>query len=248
MTPLVLLHGFMGRGADWAAVLESAAFGLEPSGRRSQAEVWAPDLPGHGAALALEAEAYSMDGAAARVLEDVAEPADVVGYSMGGRLALHIAVTRPEAVRRLVLVSASPGLRTADERAARRALDAQRAADLGADLEGFLERWYRMPMWGDLEDDQRQTLAAGRAQNDPAELGRSLRGMGTGAQPSHWSALGGISAPALAVAGALDDRYVRLAREMAGHGLEAAVVPGAGHSVHTEAPDALALLLTTFLS
>ncbi|MGB3542804.1 MAG: hypothetical protein WBA11_07780, partial [Rubrivirga sp.] len=94
------------------------------------------------------------------------------------------------------------------------------------------------------------------AANDPRELGRSLKGMGTGAQPSHWDALGGISAPALAVAGALDAKYVRLAHEMAEHGLDSlpqtrsrvAVVPGAGHSVHTEAPDALALFLTSFLS
>ena len=241
MTPLVLLHGFMGRGSDWSAVLESDRFGLK---RR----VVAPDLPGHGVSLGLEADEYTMDGAVARVLEAVDAPADVVGYSMGGRLALHLAVTRPEGVRRLVLVSASPGLALASDRAARRVLDAERAAALEDDLPTFLEDWYQMPLFASLDDDQRRALAASRSDNDPAELGRSLVGMGTGAQPSHWDALARISAPALAVAGTLDATYVRLAHEMAQHDLEVAVVPGAGHSIHTEAPDALAALLTSFLS
>lgn len=242
MTPLVLLHGFMGRGTDWDAVLAAEGLGRE---------VYAPDLPGHGTSVGLEDEAYTMDGAAERVLEGAggaSERVDVVGYSMGGRLALHLAVTRPDVVRRLVLVSASPGLRTEAERVARRALDARRAAAIEHDLEAFLEDWYRTPLFSGLEDGARRTLTASRAHNDPTELGRSLRGMGTGEQPSHWPALAGISAPALAVAGALDTKYVRLAGDMAEHGLEVAVVPRAGHSVHTEAPDALALLLTSFLS
>ena len=237
MRPTVLLlHGFLGRGRDWDAIRAGLPAGWP---------TLAPDLPGHGAAVGLPEAAYTIDGAAARLADALAAPADVVGYSMGGRLALHLAVTRPDVVRRLVLVSASPGLRADAERAARRTLDAQRADEIAADLPGFLRRWHRMPLFAMLPDALRRQLEAEKAVNDPAELGRSLLGMGTGAQPSHWNALARISAPTLAVAGGLDAKFVRLAREMAraGPAVELAVVPDAGHAVPAEAPDALTRLL-----
>ena len=240
---MLLLHGFLGRGADWDAVRAH----LSPSW-----PVEAPDLPGHGTATGLEDRAYTMDGAADRVLREHDAPVDLVGYSMGGRLALHAAVTRPEAVRRLVLVSASPGLEAGADRAARRGTDAERAAEIARSLEAFVEAWYRMPLFG-LDAGLRARLTADRtAHNDPVELGRSLRGMGTGAQPSHWGALAGISVPTLAVAGARDAKFVRLARAMAERwrpgGLDVALVPGAAHLLPAEAPGPLAHLLTDFLS
>lgn len=238
--PVVLLHGFLGRGADWRPVRERLPDAWD---------VLAPDLPGHGAAVGLAEVEYTMDGAAERVLTETDGPVDLVGYSMGGRLALHLAVTRPAWVRRLVLVSASPGLRTDAQRAERRALDAARAAEIAADLPAFVDRWYRMPLF-DLPDDLRQRLTADRiAYNDAAELGRSLKGMGTGAQPSHWDALAGIRAPTLAVAGDRDAKFVRLAAAMAETSpVRVAVVPGAAHLLPADAPDALAALLTDVLS
>ena len=237
---MVLLHGFLGRGADWRTVRESLP------------EAWdvrAPDLPGHGTAVGLADDAYTMDGAAERLLAQLEKPVDLVGYSMGGRLALHVAVTRPEVVRRVVLVSASPGLRTGAERAERRALDADRADEIAADLPAFVERWYRMPLFS-LPDDLRQRLTADRtAHNDAAELGRSLKGMGTGAQPGHWDALAGIRAPTTAVAGARDAKFVRLAAAMAEAGPVApVVVPDAGHLLPAERPAALAQILTDTLT
>lgn len=237
--PLLLLHGFLGRGADWDAVRVHL-----PSGRIADA----PDLAGHGAAVGLGDDAYSMDGAASRLLARLDGPADVVGYSMGGRLALHLAVTRPEAVRRLVLVSASPGLRAEAERGERRALDAARAADLAADPAGFLDRWYRMPLF-DLPDALRQRLTADRlAHVDPAEAGRSLAGMGTGAQPSHWDALRSLTVPTWAVVGERDAKFVALAHAMAEAGrVEVVVVPGAAHGLLAERPVALAAVLRQVL-
>jgi 2-succinyl-6-hydroxy-2,4-cyclohexadiene-1-carboxylate synthase len=238
--PVVLLHGFLGRGADWDAVRPGLPAGWD---------VRAPDLPGHGSAHDLPEAECAMSAAADLVVDQAKGPVDLVGYSMGGRLALHVAVTRPEAVRRLVLVGASPGLRTEAERAERRALDAERAAAIAADLPAFVDRWYRMPLFG-LPDGLRRRLTADRvAHNDPIGRGRSLRGMGTGAQPSHWDALAGIRAPTLAVAGARDAKFVRLAERMAeAGGVETAVVPGAAHLLLAEAPDALAALLRDFLS
>ena len=239
--PVLLLHGFLGRGADWDAVRA----GLPP-GR----SVLAPDLPGHGANLDSTA---TMDAAAAALAEEIGEvgdgePADVVGYSMGGRLALHLAVRHPEVVRRLALVSASPGLRTETERADRRGLDEQRAQDIEADLPAFLDRWYRLPLFG-LPNALRQRLTADRlAHAVAAGLAASLRGMGTGRQPSHWDALAGISVPTLAVAGDRDAKFVALAREMAAApGVRAETVPGAAHLLPLERPAALASLLIAFL-
>ena len=238
MTRVVLLHGFLGRGADWRAV------------RAALPSAWAvdaPDLPGHGRAASAPC---TMDAAADRVLAGQAGPVDVVGYSMGGRLALHLAVTRPEAVRRVVVVSGSPGLPAEAERAARRTLDANRAAAIRADLPGFVRAWYRMPLWHSLSEPLRQRLIADRiAHNRPAGLAASLAGMGTGAQPSHWDALAGISVPVWAVAGALDARYLRLARQMAeAPSIEAVTLPDAGHLIPAEAPTALAALLTDLFS
>ena len=242
-TPTVLaLHGFMGSGADWRPVAE-----------RVSRPVLAPDLPGHGAAVGLADGAYTMDGAADRLVADLdrqrLDRVAVAGYSMGGRLALHLALRSPDRVAALVLVSASPGLPTADARAARRRLDAERAEAIRRDLPAFLDRWYRADLWGGLPEGTRRPLAARRAQNDPDELARSLAGMGAGAQPWHGDRVHEIRVPGLTVAGARDARYVALSRELASRsGLRAVLVPDAGHALLTEAPGTLASLLTDLLS
>ncbi|MEM1044413.1 MAG: alpha/beta fold hydrolase [Bacteroidota bacterium] len=239
--PTLLLHGFLGCGADWDAVRAHLP---------ASWDVRAPDLPGFGEAVGLPEAAYTMDGAADRLGASVGGKADVVGYSMGGRLALFFALRHPGRVRRLVLVSASPGLRTEAERADRRRLDAERAAALAANPEAFHRDWVQMPLFESLDPALRDRLVADRlAHVDPTEAGRSLRGMGTGAQPSLWTGLSRIPTPAWAVAGALDSKFVRLAREMAASGpITPVVFPEAGHALPAEAPAALAALLTDFLS
>ncbi len=243
MSAVLLLHGFLGRGSDWAPV--RALLGAE-------AEALTPDLPGHGRAVGLPGGAYTMNGASDRLVALLdargVERAIVAGYSMGGRLALHLALQHPSRVSGLVLVSASPGLRSEAERAERRRLDAARAAGLDADLPGFLDRWYRMPLFASLDAATRERLAARRAGNDPAELGRSLAGMGAGVQPSHWEHLHRLCVPAWAVVGARDAKFVRIAEAMAAAGpVTVRIVPDAGHALLDEAPDAIALLLRDLL-
>lgn len=236
--PTVLaLHGFMGRPADWDAV--AADLG-------SAARVLAPDLAGHGEARDLPAD---FDAEADRLAGRIREPVVVAGYSMGGRLAQHLAARHPEIVRGLVLVSTSPGLRTEAERAARRAVDAERARAIAEDFPAFLERWYRLPLWGGLAESLRHRLVADRlAHNDPAALGRSLAGMGTGAMAPLWSDLSRIRVPAAAVAGLRDPKYVALADEMARAGpLRVTLVPEAGHALLSEAPHAVADAIRTVL-
>lgn len=243
ISSILLLHGFLGCGDDWAEIAEP----LEPDFR-----VLTPDLPGHGGAVGLQPSAYTMDGAADDLIQSLdikgIHKASVVGYSMGGRLALHLALRHPDRVERLILLSASPGLRTEKERAARRALDQQHADEIEADLEGFLERWYRMPLFGSLDESTRLALITKRSQNNPAELRKSLEGMGTGAQPSHWEHLHQIHVPAWAVAGADDAKFVEIANRIAETtSFNVVVVPDASHAVLNERPEYVASLLRNLL-
>ena len=247
--PAVLfLHGFMGSGEDWRATVET----LQPDYR-----CLTVDLPGHGAAIDLPDGAYTMAGAARAVIEVLnhheINRCHLVGYSMGGRLALYLALQYPERFRRLVLESASPGLRAEEERAARRAIDEARARRLETGSLGrFLDDWYRQPLFSSLHDHPGlvERIVAARRRNRPAELARSLRAMGTGQQPSLWERLSGLSVATLAVAGALDRKYVGLARQMASASprVRAVVVPAAGHSVHAERPGRFAAVLRAFLT
>ena len=205
----------------------------------------------------LSPDDYTFDGVARgvlRVLEElgVARPT-LIGYSMGGRLALYLALRNRDGFSGLFLESASPGLEDAAERRTRRQADEERAKQLeSGDLEGFLARWYGQPLFASLARNERllgETIET-RLDNDPGELARSLRGMGTGNQPSLWSELGALTLPTLAVAGGLDEKYVEVSDLMASQGprIRSAVVPGAGHNVCLEKPGEYLGLLERFLS
>ena len=245
---MLFLHGFMGRAEDWRGI----STGLDERFFRI-----AVDLPGHGASLGMPRDRYTMEGAARSVLEVLdgagVDRATIVGYSMGGRLALHLALRQPDRCAGLFLESASPGLEDAGARAARRRADEEKATRLeGGDFEGFLHDWYRQPLFAPLARDEdllRRTIED-KVRNDPAELAKSLRGMGTGNQPQLWGELPDLRVPALAVTGGLDEKFVGISHRMASRapGMRAAVVPGAGHNVHAEAPTAYLSSLEGFLS
>jgi 2-succinyl-6-hydroxy-2,4-cyclohexadiene-1-carboxylate synthase len=235
-SPAVLfLHGFMGSSADWREVM--AALG-------DRAFCVAADLPGHGGSLGLTTEAYTIEGSARAVINTLdrleGEHPVVVGYSMGGRLALYLALRYPGRCAGLFLESASPGLESASERAARRAADESKAKRLeSGDLEAFLRNWYRQPLFAPLARDENLLHRAvqARRSNEPGELARSLRDMGTGSQPSLWGELEDLGVPALAVAGGLDEKYAGISSRMASINprIKSAVLPEAGHTVHAEA-------------
>lgn len=207
--------------------------------------------------MGLPPESYTFEGAARAVLgvldELGIERATLVGYSMGGRLAFYLALYHPERCAGLLLESASPGLQDAVERRARRAADEERASRLeSGNFEEFVRDWYRQPLFASLARDEERlerTISA-RLKNDPAELARSLRGMGSGSQPSLWEELSGLSVPVLAVAGELDERFVEIAHRMADlcTGMRVVVIPGAGHNVHVEALPEYRRLLNDFVS
>jgi 2-succinyl-6-hydroxy-2,4-cyclohexadiene-1-carboxylate synthase len=237
----------MGSSADWLHVTSA----LEDRFR-----CIAPDLPGHGASLGLPSGSYSFERAARATIRtlDVLSVgrATIVGYSMGGRLALYLALRYPERCAGLFIESASPGMEDAAERKARRRSDEENATRLeSGDFETFLMDWYSQPLFASLarRDGLVEEMISARRSNDPVELARALRGMGTGTQPSLWRELPSLVAPALAVAGELDEKFVAISRRMAGASpnVRAAVVPGAGHNVRAEAPEAYLGLLKDFL-
>jgi 2-succinyl-6-hydroxy-2,4-cyclohexadiene-1-carboxylate synthase len=214
------------------------------------------DLPGHGRwAGETDPRRFTL-GAALDAIATAqgAEPGPVAGYSMGGRLALAYAIERPGRVTRLVLESASPGLGTDEERWTRREADGELAAALEREgIEPFVRRWEAIPLFESqrsLPPEVRAAQRARRLANDPASLAAALRGLGTGALPGYWGALPEVRVPVLLLAGALDHKFVVVARAMADRlpSAELVVVPRAGHAVHLERPDAWLESVTAFLA
>lgn len=243
---LCFLHGFMGSAADWEPIVEA----LE-----TEAFCVMVDLPGHGRSVDRPDHEYTMEGTT-QALADVLDEAGIdrcslIGYSMGGRVALYFSVFHPSRIHRLVLESASPGLETKEARAERRVLDAERAERIQTDLPCFLNDWYRKSLFSSLDrHDLVDTMVQRRKKNRPAELARALRGLGPGSQPSLWSELETVRDPALVMTGALDKKYEGITLETAQRLPDArrVLVPEAGHNVHAERPQAYVAELCRFLA
>jgi len=247
--PLLLLHGFTGSAATWGPHVAL----LAPHFRTI-----APDLIGHGRSDApSDPERYRMERCVGDLLVALdaldTERANVLGYSMGGRVALHLAVAAPRRVASLVLESASPGLAEPAERQARIASDEALAEAIERDgLEAFVDRWERLPLFASqasLPAGVRARLRAQRLQNSPVGLANSLRGMGAGRQEPLWDRLPDIQVPTLLIVGELDQKYCELARSMAALMPTArrVVMPQAGHAVHLEQPAAFDEVVIKFL-
>ena len=249
--PVLLLHGFSGS----ARTLDDVAEGLLAAGRSTIAV----DLLGHGESDApRETAAYTMGRCTASLVQVLdaagAERADVLGYSMGGRAALGLAVARPERVRSLVLIGASAGLADPGARAARHRADDALADTIERDgVPRFVEQWLAQPLFASQARLGPAVLAAARAQrlrNRAHGLAGSLRGMGTGAQPPLHAALPALAVPMLLVAGAEDAKFCAIAKTLAGSAPAARVaeIPGAGHAAHLENPSAFLAETLCFLT
>jgi len=232
----VLAHGFTQTLAAW----EPLAARLRP-----RWQVVRVDLPGHGGSGAVRADLPD----AARLLGEAGGPAAYVGYSLGGRVCLRLAQDRPDLVRALVLVGASPGIQDPAARAERLAADEALATAVERDgVAAFLDRWLAGPLFATLPPERAGRAA--RLANTAEGLAGALRLLGTGAQEPLWERLAGLQPPVLLVAGALDAKFTALAAQMAaaiGPRASTALVPGAGHAAHLERPDAAAELIEEFL-
>ena len=232
---LLLLHGFTATGRSWDAVRRRIDGG-------TYSEVLAPDLRGHGGS------AGRTPATIPAVLEDLRqdEPYALAGYSMGGRVALHLALDQPALVRRLVLVSTTPGIAEPAGRAERRRSDAELADGLErAGLEAFARWWGAQPLFAGQPPEVAAAARADRLRNTAAGLAASLRGMGTGQMAPVWDRLEELTMPATVIVGERDAKFRAIGERMAERlpDAELVVVPGTGHAVHLEAPDAVAAAL-----
>jgi 2-succinyl-6-hydroxy-2,4-cyclohexadiene-1-carboxylate synthase len=181
------------------------------------------------------------------VIDDVASLAParftLVGYSQGGRIALHAALALPERVERLALIGASPGIDDPAERAARRAADEALAGEIEShSIEDFATRWADTPVLAGQPPEVRAAAHADRLRSTPAGLAGALRGLGAGALPALWGRLGELEMPVVVLAGERDEKFRALGEQMARAIPRArlVVVPGVGHAVHLEAPERVA--------
>jgi len=248
-SPLMLLHGFTGSTHSWDAL------GPALSARHMIILV---DLPGHGQSTAPpDLPRYALPRTAddvARVLDVLGvERSAVLGYSLGGRAALHLAVQHPARVSALVLEGSSAGIADEAERERRSVSDAALADRIERDgVASFVDQWEALPLWhsqGVLPAPTRDRLRAQRLANRADGLARSLRGAGVGTQAPLHGRLSHLSMPVMLVAGALDDRYVEQGRLMqrAIPGARLVEVQDAGHAVHLERPAELATVVIDFL-
>ncbi|MBT2571776.1 2-succinyl-6-hydroxy-2,4-cyclohexadiene-1-carboxylate synthase [Planococcus sp. ISL-110] len=246
--PIVFLHGFTGSMKSWQPVIKDW----------NDSKIVLIDLIGHGETDCPQAvESYSME----RQLEDLdalfeqlhLERLTLVGYSMGGRTALAYACSFPERIKRLVLESSSPGLRSAAERQERRSRDAGLAERIVAGgLKNFVDRWENIPLFDSqksLPEPVKRAIREERLAQNPIGLANSLRGVGTGAQESYWNLLVDLDMPVLLVTGKLDGKFQAVANEMA------ALIPNAvhktidaGHAIHVEKPVEFATIVREYSS
>ena len=236
---LALVHGFTQSGRAWGPVGDALA---------GHYRLLALDAPGHGRSAGVDAD---LPNGADMMAEAVAAggPAAWLGYSMGGRYALHVGLRHPELVERLIVVSATGGIDDPGEREARRRADealAERVETEG--LEPFVRWWLGQPLFATLPPEAAQIES--RLDGTAAGLASSLRRAGTGRQRPLWDDLAALCMPVLVVAGGRDGKYrdlaIRLGRTI-GANAQVSIIEGAGHACHLERPAAFVELVTGWL-
>jgi 2-succinyl-6-hydroxy-2,4-cyclohexadiene-1-carboxylate synthase len=247
--PLVLLHGFTGDSKTWNPFFKEWG---------KNRKVIAIDIIGHGQSDSPDdVKRYEMLCVAKDMKQILdllkIEKTDLLGYSMGGRLALSFAIQYPHFVRNLVLESSSPGLITEQERASRVIQDRKLCDFIQKNgIEQFVEYWGNIPLFSSqrsLPIHKQEAIREQRLQNSVIGLCNSLIGMGTGAQPSMWPHLHRLEANTLLVTGDLDQKFCRIAKDMQKEikKVEWVNVLGCGHAIHVEQPEKFGTIVSDFL-
>lgn len=238
MKPLVLLHGFLGQARTFDRIVPALD---RPTLALDLGEPRAPT----------ETPSASLDVEADRLLEAIEAPVfDLLGYSLGGRVSLHVARRAPERVDRLILESAHPGLPDADERKTRVEHDARWAERIRSQWPEVLEAWYQQPVFASLAGTTlRQILIEEKSARDPEYAARQLDVWSLGRQVDHWSFLAQRDRPTLFISGEMDARYAAIGERLAAASgrIRHSSIAGAGHVVHREQPEAYLAALRSFL-
>ncbi len=237
---LVFLHGFLGSHQDFISL----------GTQLNQYNCLLVDLPGHGKSLGLPDRAYTLQGSAEAIL-DMLDHSKIdrpilYGYSMGGRLALYLALRWPDRFSAAFLESTSPGLATAVEQSDRHQQDKRLAQSIQTDFPEFLNNWYQANLFKSLKiHPSFPDLLDRRHQNDRHELARSLLNMGTGSQPSLWSELPQAKIPLHLIVGTADSKFCAINQKMQQLCPTAQLhaIPNIGHNLHIEAPDAIVQII-----
>ncbi|MCF8382994.1 MAG: 2-succinyl-6-hydroxy-2,4-cyclohexadiene-1-carboxylate synthase [Chlorobium sp.] len=226
---IILLHGFLGSSEDWLPVTEKLV-------RDYYCMLF--DLPGHGRTPAevtpFEEQMWLLADTIGRVQDS---PSFLAGYSMGGRIALYLALRFPGLFRKTVIISASPGLRTAEERLQRKQHDENLALSMEENFEKFLGSWYDLPLFSSLKNHPLfETTLEARKRNRPEQLATALRTLGTGTQPSLWGELADCRHHLSFFAGEKDGKYVEIGRQMVNlcPCSDLDIFPQCGHALHIE--------------
>mgnify|MGYP005751096465 CR=1 FL=1 len=248
---VVFLHGFTGRGENWESIIpfinnkELFTFVL-------------PDILGHGFSdKPKDVNRYSIENTVDDLHEMIKsfteEKVYLIGYSMGGRVALSFANNYPQRLQGVLLESASPGLRTEEERQLRQQADENLAKKIETDgITCFIDFWTNIPLFESqksLSEDKQQKVLQQRLQNNVTGLANSLRGIGTGSQPSYWKDLQSLSIPITLLAGEYDSKFVEIAKKMASllplsNFIE---INKAGHAIHVEQSEKFGKIVSEFL-
>jgi 2-succinyl-6-hydroxy-2,4-cyclohexadiene-1-carboxylate synthase len=250
LRPLVLLHGFTGDYTTWIPFIDS--FG-------KYSKIIIPEIIGHGKTESPELlSRYQIEAAASdlrRILDQMdIQQADLLGYSMGGRLALTFALLFPERVRKLILESASPGLAAESERELRRMKDAELAHFIKEQgIGSFVDYWEEIPLFSTMKllpFTVQEKIRAQRLNNNPEGLANSLVGMGTGSQPSWWDQLEKLACEVLLLTGEKDKKFCDIADKMKNKLKNCTwmVIEECGHAIHVEEPEKFGTIVSDFLS
>jgi 2-succinyl-6-hydroxy-2,4-cyclohexadiene-1-carboxylate synthase len=231
--PVVALHGFTNTGRSWGPVAAALGRGLI-----------APDLRGHGSAASIRP--ITPEACVQDVVALAPERFVLAGYSMGGRIALRVALACPRRVEALVLIGTTPGIADPLEREARAWEDRDLAEEIeGSTIEAFAARWARDPLFKGQAPEVAEAARADRLRNQPAGLAAALRGMGQGACEPLWGRLGELRMPVTLIVGERDGKYRKVAERMAAAlpRADLLTVPATRHAVHLEAPAIVAQAL-----
>lgn len=244
---LVLLHGFMGSGDSFKHLIPSLTDFCNPI---------TIDLLGHGKTEGSEMHyRFSSNEQVADICKLIGEqfptPLYVLGYSMGGRLALQSCLKRPDLFLGLILESTTFGLENLQERQARQALDAQRADSIMGNFESFLKEWNNMPLFkaGNLSEKQKNTLTHIQRNQNPVWIGNTLLGFGTGTMPFLGNYLDQLSLPVKLIAGSLDTKFVNIMNSMLKKidNCSLSIIKNAAHRVHFDQQEIYISLLSEFI-